>query len=314
MLHLTVSSIVDLTPCVKQFELVSDTGAVLPRVEGGAHIDVLTGNGVFRSYSLVNWGEDHRYVIAVELAPGSTAGSQFMHDFVDVGDTLPVRLSPNGFPLSSEAGPALLIAGGIGVTPILCLARELVARHGEFEFHYCGKDLRQMAYCEEIRSEFGERARFHVSSDGSRLDLSNLLTRRPDGAHLYICGPRRLIEAARAAAEHWPVDSVHFELFINASADAGRIASPAEPFEIELARSGTVLQVSSTETILDVLLRQGIAVPRACVSGWCGTCAVPLLAGQADHRDKVLSEAERSNRIQTCCSRALPGQRLVLGR
>ena len=123
-----------------------------------------------------------------------------------------------------------------------------------------------------------------------------------------------MIEEARALAADWPVDNVHYELFINSSTVKSRIAPPATPFQIKLARSGRVMDVSSTETILDVLLRNGIQVPHACTSGLCGTCVVPLQAGAADHRDTVLTEQERKTRIQTCCSRAQPGECLVLDR
>lgn len=314
LVNLTVASVIELTPSIKQFELVPEAGATLAPVEAGAHIEVLTGNGLFRSYSLTNWGEQHRYVIAVQLEPGSTAGSQYMHDFVDVGEVLTVRLASNGFPLSGEPRPALLIAGGIGVTPILCMARALAAQGADFELHYCGRSPSEMAYQADIRREFAERAHFYESSAQRRLRLQELLSGPCEGRHLYVCGPRRLIEEARSLATDWPVDNVHYELFINASATAARIREPAIPFEIELARSGRVLSVSATETILDVLLRNGVKVPCACVAGICGTCVVPLLGGRADHRDAVLSEQERRNRIQTCCSRAQSGERLVLDR
>lgn len=313
LLELKVASVVEVADGVKQFELLP-CGGTLPRVEAGAHIDVLTGNGIFRAYSLVNLGEDHRYVIAVRFVPGSSGGSQYMYDFVDAGEILTVRLAANGFPLHDGPGPALLVAGGIGITPILCLGRALSARGADFELHYCGRDLLRMAYQADIRREFGERAHVYESEAGHRMHLPHVFRSRPPGTHLYVCGPRSMIDEARNLAADWPVDNVHYEIFVNSSATKSRIAPPATAFQIKLARSRRVLDVSSTETILDVLLRNGISVPHACTSGLCGTCAVPLLAGEADHRDTVLTGQERKNRIQTCCSRAPDGECLVLDR
>ncbi|MFT3666429.1 PDR/VanB family oxidoreductase [Piscinibacter sp.] len=300
-----------LTSSIKEFELVALDGSPLPAFDAGAHIDVLTGTKFYRSYSLVNDpAERDRYVIAVKYEPAGKGGSQFMHDFVDAGERLTILPPSNLFALHEGAGRSLLMAGGIGVTPIVCMVRRLQSQGADFEAHYLGGSLAEMAYHEELCALAPARMRLHVT--GSQLmDMRMLVPAFVPGTHLYVCGPKGMIDAVREAAADWPADHVHFELF-NSALGPRVIAEPAEPFEVELARSGRVLVVSKDQSLLQVLQAHGVDIGANCESGICGICSVPLLAGEADHRDNVLSAQERAHRIQTCVSRARPGQRLVL--
>jgi vanillate O-demethylase ferredoxin subunit len=311
--QMMVKSIVEVASGIKQFELLPAEVELLPEVEAGAHIDVRTGNGLYRSYSLVNWGERHRYMIAVQLRPGSTSGSQFLHDFVEEGDELTVQLVANSFPLDMTARHSVLVAGGIGVTPILAMAQRLKASGASFELHYCGRDPKCMAYVAEVQSNLANHARIYFTDADGQPSLREIIGAAEEGKHLYVCGPALMIDEARLIAANWNVDNVHYERFVNRSLTAGIIRQPVYPFEVELARSGRILNVSATETLIEVLERNGIKIPHACMSGVCGTCTVPLLSGDVDHRDNVLTEEERKNRIQTCCSRAA-GTRITIDR
>ena len=315
-MELLVRRIVNVTRMIKSFELVSPAGGPLPQFEAGAHIEVMTCGDLPRAYSLSNDpAERERYLISVLHEPAKTAGSQWMHDFVAEGDLLCVRGPQNGFPLHEDAEDSLLVGGGIGITPIFSMARRMRAVGRPFRILYTARGPQPLPFAEELVREFGGRVKLHAS-DGTpagRLDIGRAVGHYASGRHVYLCGPRAMLEAARAATLDWPVDSVHYELFVNRPAPR-RDPRPREAFEIELARSGRVLTVPAESTLLETLREHGIRIPSACSSGICGTCKVGLLGGEADHRDEVLSAEERKNRIQTCCSRAKPGQRLIIDR
>lgn len=304
-----------VTPLIKEFELCSAADAVvLPAADPGGHIKVETGNGHWRAYSVVNYGESGRYIIAVQLASGFSEGAQFMHDFVGAGDVLKVMPPQTGFSLAEDAAHSILIAGGIGVTPIIGLARWMKRRGMQFDFHYLGKSKSSMAYADAILDELGSSAHLYFTSEQGRPQLSALVGPRHPGTHLYACGPESLLADIRKEAVSWPSDNVHLERFVNPPDSPTAIAQPAYEFEVELARSGKVLTVPEDQTILDVLTESGIHLPSVCRAGFCGTCVVPLLGGEAEHRDTVLTEEERKSRLQTCCSRAPAGARLILDR
>ncbi|SFE85865.1 PDR/VanB family oxidoreductase [Paracidovorax wautersii] len=314
-LEVVVHRITSLTPSIKEFELRPAGGTrMLPPAEPGGHIKVETGNGQWRAYSVVNHGDTERYVIAVKLRGGFSEGSQFMHDFVGEGDVLNVMPPQNGFAMAQEAVRAVLIAGGIGITPIISLARSMKTHGVPLEFHYLGEREGEMAYADAVRDEFGAGARLYFTAEQGKPALRDLVGAFHPGTHLYVCGPESLLLDTRKEAVSWPPDNVHYELFLNPPDSPAAIAQPAYAFEIELARSGKVLAVPADKTILDVLTDVGIHLPSVCRAGFCGTCVVPLLEGEAEHRDTVLSEEERKDRIQTCCSRAPAGARLVLDR
>lgn len=315
-----VGAIRDQTPGIREFELVGDG---LPAFEAGAHIEVAAGDGVIRSYSLSNDPRDaDRYVIAVLREPDGR-GSGWLHGRVQVGDRLEIAGPRNAFPLHEDASEHVLVAGGVGITPIRSMIHRLEAIGARFRLIYCTRTAADTAYRAELLDRHGPRLRLHHDEgDASRsLDLAAALRDRPDGAHVYVCGPRGLIGAARAATAHWPADTVHVELFASpAPAPAGPAPAAAagadRPFEVVLARSGRTLHVPADQSILEVMLAAGVKAPYVCREGWCGNCETVLLGGKADHRDDILEDDQKAaqDTIHVCVSRAMPGEQLVLDR
>ena len=319
-LELKVTDIRDLTPEIKRFEFVSATGGELPPFEAGAHIDVHTGNDLWRSYSLANNpSETYRYVTGILRELDSGGGSRWMHEELAVGDVIPGRGPLNKFSLDEAAASHLLIAGGIGITPILAMGYRLRDTGARFHLHYCTKAVGQTAFIDEVKEVCGENLTFHHDGgDPSKgIKLTEVLAEQPDGGHVYICGPGGLLKAAREAASHWSSGMVHVELFTSAKSEDEKHAAeekPNEEFEIEIASSGQVLSVPADQSILDVLRENNLECIYVCEEGWCATCEVGLISGKADHRDEVLTDDEKraNTKIQVCVSRALPGERLVL--
>jgi len=314
LLSLKVARIDAATPRIKAVELVAPDGAPLPAFTAGAHIDVELGNGETRSYSLLNEPtETHRYVVAVLRETESRGGSTYVHDRLRVGDTLTSSEPVNNFPLNEAGERHILIAGGIGITPLLAMSRRLTAGGLDFTLHYCAQSRAEAAFVDEIEAALGPRLVTHFDGgDIARgLDVAALLKERPAAAHVYVCGPPGLIRAAREATGHWPKGSVHYELFRGSEADIAPRSSN-QAFEIILKRAGKTLTVPPDKSILETLASAGIKVKTLCKEGVCGTCRVGLVSGRADHRDEVLTDEERERNIQVCVSRALPGETLVL--
>jgi vanillate O-demethylase ferredoxin subunit len=319
-----VNKVSALTPDIKMFELVAAEGGELPLFEAGSHIDVQTGAGVRRSYSLANDpDETGRYITAILREANGGGGSKWMHDAVKEGDVLTVTEPANQFPLEDEAGFHLLIAGGIGITPLLAMGYALSRRDEDYRLYYCTKAAEATAFLDEVKAVFGDRVTFvHDGGDIARgIKLDEVLAGPAAGRHLYVCGPGGLINATRETASKlgWAEDHVHFELFSSAKSDAQREAEAAAraddgSFEVELAQSGMTLTVPPDKSILDVLNEAGIPVMYTCEDGWCGNCQIVMLGGKADHRDEVLTAEERAenSKIQVCISRALPGEKLIL--
>jgi ferredoxin-NADP reductase len=314
LLQLRVARIADVTPRIKSIEFVAADGGALPAFTAGAHIDVTLGNGEERSYSLLNAPtEAHRYVVAVLRETDSRGGSTYMHNELRVGDVLPSSAPINNFPLNEAGERHILIAGGIGITPLLAMSRRLTARGLDFTLYYCAKTRAEAAFIDEIEAALGPRllAHFDGGDIARGLDVAALLKERPAAAHVYVCGPPGLIRAVREATPHWPKGSVHYELFRGSEADIAPRSSD-QTFEIVLRRAGKTLTVPADKSILEALAGAGIKIKTLCKEGVCGTCRVGLVSGRADHRDEVLTDEERERNIQVCVSRALPGETLVL--
>lgn len=319
-LKLKVTAITDLAPNIKMFEFAAVDGATLPPFEAGAHLDFILGDHLRRNYSLANDpAEKGRYVTAVLKEKASTGGSIFMHEKVKVGDELAANGPINNFPLAPDAKRHILIAGGIGITPILAMCHRLDAVGADFHLHYCTKSPEETAFLKEIRDAFFGRVTFHHDGgDISKgINLKETLANPADGDHLYICGPSGMITAAREAASHWPQGTVHFELFSSTVTAEERAAHIEEvggdfEFEIELAQRGVTLTVPADRSILDVLWDNGVEVIYACEDGYCGSCTTGLISGKVDHRDEVLNENERETKIQVCVSRAAPGEKKLV--
>ncbi len=321
-IELKVTAIKELTPSIKMFEFVRADGGDLPAFEAGCHVDIQTGNGLLRSYSLANDPtESNRYITAVLKELDGGGGSKWMHEEVVVGDVIQSTGPIQNFALVESAPLSILLGGGIGITPLMAMGYRLKAQGLPCHLHYCTKAPEDTAFLEEVKAIFGDDLTFyHDGGDPSKgIKLGEVFKTPPEGAHVYFCGPAGLINAAREATAHWPEGTVHFELFTSARTeeDTAEIAARAgsdEEFEIELAQSGQSFTVPADKSILDVLIDNGFGVPYACEEGWCGACVTDLISGKADHRDEVLSDAEKAanEKIQVCISRALPGEKLVL--
>ncbi|WP_282605718.1 Rieske 2Fe-2S domain-containing protein [Pelagibius sp. Alg239-R121] len=287
-------------------------GEQLPTFQPGAHIDVHMPNGLVRQYSLTNGpGETRHYTIGVKLEPDSRGGSQCMHREVREGDVLAISEPRNNFPLRRDAVKTLFVAGGIGITPLLSMARALHHSDLPHELHYFSQSEKHMAF-PEVLERLGSGVVPHLGLDPAETgkQLKAILSRYQPAMHLYVCGPGPMLEATRKiAADHgWPDNSIHFEYFKNTNE-----VDDSSSFEIDLARSVMTLQVPAGKTILAVLRENGVDVPSSCEQGACGTCLTTLLEGEPDHQDVYLNESEKSsgNCIMTCVSRAKSG-RLVL--
>lgn len=313
-LELRVKSIDAATPRIRRIELVGTGGGALPPFSAGAHLDLELPNGETRSYSLLNApGAADRYVIGVLRETESTGGSAFVHERLEPGDVLRSSAPINHFPLTETGDVYVLIAGGIGVTPLMSMATRLAELGKDYVLHYCARSPEEAAFLAELQLRHGARLRTHFDGgDPARgIDLHALLANRPPAAHVYVCGPVGLIRAVIAAAAHWPPGTVHYELFKGSEADVAP-ENKDQAFDIVLKKSGRRLAVPADRTILAVLRAEGIKVKTLCTSGRCGTCRVAYVAGKVDHRDEVLDDDERAEYLQVCVSRAMPGETLVL--
>ena len=293
---------------VCSFELAAADGKALPAFSAGAHVDVRLPNGLVRQYSLCNDPrETHRYLIGVLRTPDSRGGSQAMHELVNEGDSIEISAPKNHFPLAHAASHSLLFAGGIGITPILCMAERLANSGAPFTLHYCVRSPERAAFKRRIeQSGYAGNVAFHFSEGAQqqRADLPALLARPAPGAHLYVCGPSAFMDAviATALALGWPDAQIHREYFAGpAPASAGNTA-----FDVKIASSGKIVHIAADRSVVEALAAAGIEIPTSCRQGVCGTCTTRVLDGEPDHRDLVLSPAEKSrnDRFTPCCSRA----------
>ena len=304
VMQLRVRSSTYLAVATIGYELVVPRGRDLPRFAAGAHVD-LRFDGLVRQYSLCNDpAERRRYCIAVLREEESRGGSRHLHDNVQVGDLIEVSMPRNNFPLGAAAERHLLIAGGIGIAPIMSMVAELRRRRAGFALHYCARSAARTAFREDLAPLVADgRVQFHYDGgDPARgFDIAAALRNPPPETHLYYCGPAGLMAAVAAAAKEWPVGTVHCEYFT-----APPAASVAEdhPFRVRLAKRGVEYDIPVGETIVGVLRRHGITVPTSCQLGYCGACVTRYLEGEPDHRDQVLREFGRERYVLICCARS----------
>ena len=306
-LHLIVSRRTQEADGICSFELEPALGGELPPFTAGAHIDVRVHSGIVRQYSLCgDPAERRRWRIAVLREPRSRGGSSGMHEEVHPGTTLRVSEPRNQFPLVT-APHSLLVAGGIGVTPILAMAKTLRREGRSFELHYCARSRARTAFRAEIASEFGASARFHFddAEPAQKFDAEAVLSRARGETHLYVCGPAGFMDHMLATARRlgWAEDRLHREYF---AAPVAPTPAADSAFDVRLARSGIALSIPPNKSVLQVLLGAGIEIPYSCESGVCGTCATRVLDGAPDHRDAYFTDAERAkdDRFTPCCSRS----------
>lgn len=306
LIPLRIARIETVAQDVKLLELVAEDGGALAPFEAGAHIELQLTPTLARSYSLLNApGERHRYQIAVHRSPTSQGGSRHVHEALRVGDVLPTRAPRNHFPLAENAAHSCLIAGGIGITPMLAMAQRLNALGRSWELHYGARTRARAAFVDEAQAlaeASGHRVRCYFDQEpgGQPMDLAALAQAGGLDTHLYCCGPNGMLQAFEQATAHCR-ERAHVEYFSAKSA-----AALEGGFTVELARSGKTLTVPPGRSILDVVFDAGISVPSSCKEGICGSCETRILAGEADHRDAVLSEAEQhaQTTMMICCSGA----------
>ncbi|MGV6875768.1 PDR/VanB family oxidoreductase [Pseudochelatococcus sp. B33] len=290
---------------ITEFVLARADGTALPPFTAGAHIHVAVAEGETRQYSLCSDPEElASYAIAVKREPEGRGGSRALTDRVAEGDVLRVSAPHNDFEMLADDARVLLIAGGIGVTPILAMARSLRRRNTPFRVLYLGRDREALAYVDALESLVPEED-LTVHLDGGDLARAYDLTGRVgclQGHAIYACGPAGLLHAIRSATAHWPRGSVHFEDF--GSAAVATASDGEDGFWVNFASAGTRHFVPADKTILQVLEEAGHAVASSCGAGTCGTCRMKLIEGEADHRDLVLFDDEWDDNIIICCSRA----------
>ena len=288
-------------------ELVAADGAPLPPFEAGAHIDLYLPNGLIRQYSLCNDPrERHRYRIAVLRDAASRGGSQAVHELLRIGQRLSIGAPRNLFALDEQAPRSLLLAGGIGITPLLSMAWRLHALGADFELHQCVRSAKLAAFAERLAAvPFATHTHLH-RDDGDaaqKLDLPALLAAEPAGSQLYVCGPNGFMEYVleTARAQGWAEERLHREYFAAPEAESGGGA-----FTLRIASSGLELQVPEDRTALEVLEDAGFDIPVSCGQGICGTCLTRVVDGQPEHRDLFLSDEEkaRNDQFTPCCSRS----------
>lgn len=300
---------------IYSYELADPEGRTLPPFSAGAHIDIEVRNGLTRQYSLCNPpNEQHRYLIAVLLDPNTRGGSIAMHERVEAGDLINISEPKNHFPLAAAAKRSVLFAGGIGVTPILCMAERLAQVGADFEMHYCTRSPDRTAFIDRIQqSQYAQQVTFHFDDGDSaqKLAVKEVLAQPRPGTHLYVCGPIGFMNWVLNAAEElgWPNAQVHREYFAAAPVVGGN----ENEFEVQVASTGEVFVIPAGKPITQVLSENGIEIPTSCEQGVCGTCLTRVLEGEPEHRDSFLMEDERAKNDQMlpCCSRA-KSRRLVL--
>ena len=289
-------------------ELLPMDGDVLPAFTAGAHIDVHLDHGLVRQYSLCNPpSEMQRYLIAVLRDPVSRGGSQAVHDLVKEGQVLEISSPKNHFPLAADGRQHLLLAGGIGVTPLMAMAEQLSADGADFALHYFARSASKAAFVDRFAaSVFASRVHTHWDDapQDPPLSLATLIGKPQAGQHLYVCGPKGFMDAVLAAAraQSWTEDQLHCEFF------GGLVVHDASEaaFTVKLASSGLEILVGPEQTVVQALHKAGVDVPIACEQGVCGTCLTRVLSGVPDHKDLYLTPEEQAanDQFTPCCSRA----------
>lgn len=298
---------------INSYELVDPAGQHLPAFTAGAHLDVQLAGGVVRQYSLSNSpAERHRYVIAVLRDENGRGGSKALHDSVRVQDMVSVSQPRNHFGLAADARKVILLAGGIGVTPLKAMAHALDAAGVPFAFHYCARNDGCLAFRDVLAGPWTHgTSQFHLDNGNPAegLDIAGLLRDPEEGTHLFYCGPAGFMRACADASAHWPAQAVHCEHFkapaaSTVSVDGSDTPPAAGSFVIRIASTGAMIDVAPQTSIVEALEAAGVRIETSCQSGLCGTCKVRYLEGEVDHQDFILDDAEHAHWMTACVSRA----------
>ena len=293
-------------------ELRPHGDTVFAPFEAGSHIDLHLPNGLVRSYSLLNAPSDQgRYVVGILRDRKSRGGSEFVHSQLRVGSTLQISQPRNNFKLDSEASHSVLVAGGIGITPIYCMFRQLLALGKSAELIYCARSRKEAALLEQL-SGLGAKVLYHFNDEKDCApDLAKYLAGQPADTHFYCCGPTPMLDAFESTCEALGYPHAHIERF--AAAELPPSADTQQSYDVELKKTGKTVQVGAGLNLLDVLLQAGCDIDYSCREGVCGSCETKVLDGDVDHRDGVLTKAERAaNASMMVCVSGCKSRRLVL--
>lgn len=311
----TVTDIVPLNDLVTRFEFKRTDGGLLPTFSGGAHTVVEMRDGDItrmNPYSLMSDPMDQTaYTISVRRDDEGRGGSLFMHNNVSLGDEMVVSYPVNLFSLDLRAKKHLFLAGGIGITPFLAQIKQLERFNGHWELHYACRSASLGSYVDELTSHHPNETHVYYDDQKQTIDLENLLDGQPLGTHVYVCGPKGMIDwvCKTAAAEGWPREAIHSEEFL--------APQPGKPFEVKLAVSNKVIEVGEQESLLEAIERSGVDAPYLCRGGACGQCETSVIdySGNFIHRDHWLDDDEQAGgqKIMPCVSR-FEGKTLVLDR
>jgi len=314
-INVKVSAIVPLNELVTRFEFKRTDGALFPTFSGGAHTVVeMIDDGLTRlnPYSLMSDPMDQgTYAISVRRDDEGRGGSLFMHNNVKVGDDMVLSNPVNLFSLDLRAKKHLMIAGGIGITPFMAQIKQLDRAHGNWELHYATRNAALGSYVDELTATHPNDVNVYYDDDKNFIDLENLLDGQPLGTHIYVCGPKGMINWVRGKTAElgWPLEAVHYEEFL--------APQPGKPFEVKLSISNKVITVGENESLLEAIEREGVDAPYLCRGGACGQCETAVIGydGKFIHRDHWLEDDEKASgkKIMPCVSR-FEGKTLVLDR
>jgi tetrachlorobenzoquinone reductase len=281
----------------------------LPDAEPGSHIGVILPNGIERQYSLIDAGPRRtEYTVGVKRDLNSRGGSLFMHDQLRVGSRLSIVPPRNNFPLKEDADLIVLLAGGIGITPIYSMVKRLIERGRPWELYYSCRTRLDAAFLEELAQHSSAHFHFDDEEGGRFLNVAAIIEKLPRFSHLYCCGPAPMLAAFEAATTHWPPGQVHVEYFTPKFA-----AAQEGGYIVELARAKRELVIPPGKSILQAVREAGIEVPHSCEEGVCGACETRVISGIPDHRDTILTESERkANATMMICCSGSKTPRLVL--
>lgn len=314
-LEVRLAEVVEVNELIKRFRFVRRDGGPMPAFSGGSHTVVeMDDHGTRRMnpYSLMSDPEDRGgYEISVRRDDVGRGGSLYLHRHARVGDEMVISYPVNLFALDTRAKKHLMIAGGIGITPFLAQIKQLAHHGGRFELHYCARSQSLGAYMPELVARHGERVKCYFDDQGQQIDLATLLAGQPIGTHLYVCGPKGMINWVRTTAESmgWPAKSVHHEEFL--------APGTGKAFTVELAASNKTVTVGTHQSLLEAMELAGVDAPYLCRGGACGQCETNVIAceGQLLHRDHWLTPEEHAEgrKIMPCVSR-FEGRTLVIDR
>jgi vanillate O-demethylase ferredoxin subunit len=281
-------------------QLVHPLRPTLPEWSAGAHVDLRMPDGRMRQYSLCGDPDDSsRYEIAIKREATGRGGSIWAHENLHEGSEVHISAPRNNLPLCAKGERYILIAGGIGITPLLSMVRTLKRWGKDFVLHYCARTASEAPLLAELRDICGPRLQCWFSRSGSRFD-SAVIGPRDENTHVYVCGPQRLLDTVQSTLGEWPEDHVHSEVF-QMTVDEN---FKPEPFEATVASTGQRFLVPADKSLLDVLRENDFVMPSSCEMGVCGSCECGYRDGVVLHRDKVLPTSKRQDRLMLCVSRA----------